>query len=88
MSKKHEGIWPSEEHDDQEQERTKIEKLKTILWFHSGERALGHEVKFTQDEFITIVDAWPELEKEIQDLALVAYPQIAAVLLNRKLETH
>ena len=67
-------------------DRSSLEKAETALWFHSGSRALNIEVKFSQGEFMDIVDSWDNLRPEIKTLALTAYPEIAAVLLNKKLE--
>lgn len=64
-----------------------LNSAEGILWKKSHNIARYMDAEFTIDELATIAKAWETLDPGIKDLALIAYPRIAAALLDRKLNT-
>ena len=90
MKEKFEGNVLPQEHEDKfgkavESVEISADEAKTVLWKYSDERAMGKKIKLTPEELRTVAYSWEKLDPKIQNLALTAYPEIAAALLNIEL---
>jgi len=79
MIEKFEGNVPSQERKKSDPD---IVKAEAVLWSHCGERTLGQKVDFSPEELTAVAHVWDELDSKIQNLALSAFPEVAAHILT------